>query len=112
MSRNQLVHLYFCLEERSRKVVAAFSEYRIGETDERYVKRAHHTDTPGAHTEWVDVDGVPEELVSHKFDVYSMPINADTALDKYGFITALELFAKGEISEDYLRECANYIAHR
>ena len=112
MTENQLVHLYFCLEERSRKVVAAFSEFRIAETDERYVKRAHHPDGPGGRTEWLPVEGAPEEMVSTDYDVYSMPIDSDTAFDEHGFITAVELFSDGKLTEQFLEHAANFIPHR
>ena len=112
MPEGLLVHLYFCLNASSREVVAAFSEYSLQENDQRYVKRAHHPDGPQGKTEWVLVNGAPEEMTSRKFDVYSMPIRTETAFEEYGFITAIELFAKGELTEKYLQQCANYIPHR
>ena len=112
MSGNQLVHVYFCLESNTRKVVAAFSEFQIAGTHERYVKRAIHPEGPGGKTEWVLVEGAPTEMTSRKFDVYSISVESEGAFEPYGFITAIELFSNGKLTEKFLKHAANFIPHR
>ena len=112
MTDNQLLYVYFCLEQRSRKVVAAFSEYRKGSTDERYVKRAFHPQDGSKRTEWLPVEGAPIEMTSRKFDVYSQSVTPFSADHEFGFLRALELFAVDELDEEFLQEGSTFIPHR
>lgn len=105
-------YIYFCLDAKTRVVCAAFAEYRIAETDERYVKRAIRPDGTEGETNWIMVAGAPEEMTSTKFDVYSMGVYPENAPGEYGFSRALELFSKNELTEKFLKSAARFIPHR